>query len=88
VVMNCKQGSLPLLYLILPISGDACSLNFWYPLIDVDFRVGKAITFLWAGRLILLKYVISSLPVYFLSFFKATAIIISLLGKLGYCLYE
>jgi hypothetical protein len=82
LVMNCKHGRLPFLYLGLPIGGDPRKLNFWYPLID---RVRKWLSG-WksnnlsiGGRLILHKYVIYALPVYFLSFFKAPLGIISYL---------
>ena len=34
VVMNCKIGCLPFLYLGPPIDGDSRKLNFRYPLID------------------------------------------------------
>ncbi|GAU48424.1 hypothetical protein TSUD_405540 [Trifolium subterraneum] len=58
----------------LPIGGDARKLQFWYPLVD---RIRKRLSgwkcknLSFGGRLILLKYVMSSILVYFLSFFKA-----------------
>jgi len=78
-VMNCKYGQLPFLYLGLPIGGDPRRLQFWYPLVE---RIRSRLTG-WkcknlslGGRLILLKSVLSSIPVYFLSFFKAPSGII------------
>ncbi|GAU16594.1 hypothetical protein TSUD_233460 [Trifolium subterraneum] len=74
VVMGCKHGRLPFMYLGLPIGGDARKLQFWYPLVD---RIRKRLSgwkcknLSFGGRLILLKFVLSSIPVYFLSFFKA-----------------
>jgi len=79
-VMNCRRGSIPFVYLGLPISGDSRKLSFWKPVVDrIVSRLSswnhKFLSF--GGRLVLLKSVLSSLPVYFLSFFKAPAGIIS-----------
>ncbi|GAU28790.1 hypothetical protein TSUD_357760 [Trifolium subterraneum] len=74
VVLGCRHGQLPFLYLGLPIGGDPSKLCFWHPLVD---RIRKRLSgwkcknLSFGGRLILLKYVLSSIPVYFLSFFKA-----------------
>ena len=85
LVMNCRRGSIPFVYLGLPIGGDSTKRNFWKPVIDrIVARLSswnnKFLSF--GGRLILLKYVLSSLPVYFLSFFKAPAGIISLIESI------
>jgi len=82
LVLNCKIGYVPFFYLGLPISGDSRNLNFWKPLIKiVNIRLygWKSRNLSLGGRLVLLKYVMYSLPVYFLSFFKApTGVITSL----------
>ena len=82
-VMSCKIGRLPFIYLGLPIFGDPRRLVFWEPVLD---RI-KARLFEWksrnlsfGGHLILLKSVLSSLPVYALSFFKAPSGIIFFLS--------
>jgi len=80
VVMNCRKGVIPFIYLGLPIGGDARKISFWKPVIDsIVARLSS-----WhnkflslGGRLTLLKSVLSSIPVYFLSFFKSPAGIIS-----------
>ena len=79
-VMNCRKGNIPFIYLGLPIGGDSRKLSFWKPVVDrIVARLSawnnKFLSF--GGRLILLKSVLSSLPVYFLSFFKAPAGIMS-----------
>ena len=79
-VMNCCRGTLPFVYLGLPIDGDSRKLSFWKPVFDrIVARLSswnnKYLSF--GGRLVLLKSALSSLPVYFLSFFKAPACIIS-----------
>jgi len=80
LVMNCCRGTISFVYLGLPIGGDSTKLCFWKPVVDrIVYRLSqwnnKFLSF--GGRLVLLKHVLSSLPVYFLSFFKAPADIIS-----------
>ena len=79
-VMNCRRGTLPFVYLGLLIGGDSRKLSFSKPIVDcIVARLSswnnKFLSF--GGRLVLLKSVLSSLLVYFLSFFKAPACIIS-----------
>jgi len=79
-MMNCQRGTIPFVYLGLPIGGDSRKLSFWKPVVDrIVFRLSswnhKFLSF--SGRLVLLKSVLSSLPVNFLSFFKAPVGIIS-----------
>ena len=80
LVLNCRVGAFPFVCLGLPIGGDPRKLDFWKPLLNsIHSRLSnwkrKLLSF--GGRLILLKSVLSSLPVYFLSFFKAPTGIIS-----------
>ncbi|GAU23785.1 hypothetical protein TSUD_26930 [Trifolium subterraneum] len=58
----------------LPIGGNPRRIQFWLPLIEkIRKRLSgwKCKNLSIGGRLILLKSVLSSIPVYFLSFFKA-----------------
>jgi hypothetical protein len=89
-VLHCKLGQLPFLYLGLPIGGDSRKLKFWRPLVDrIKSRLSgwKSKNLSFGGRLVLLKSVLSSLPVYFLSFFKAPAGIISSIESLFNCFF-
>ncbi|GAU17363.1 hypothetical protein TSUD_232390 [Trifolium subterraneum] len=84
-VLRCKHGRLPFLYLGLPIGGDSRKLQFWSPLVNrIRDRLSgwKCKNLSIGGRLILLKSVLSSIPVYFLSFFKAPSGIISALESI------
>lgn len=79
-VMNCKKGSIPFVYLGLPIGEDARKIGLWKPVIDrmiarLSSWHNKFISF--GGCLILLKSALSSIPIYFISFFKAPVRIIS-----------
>ncbi|GAU41930.1 hypothetical protein TSUD_139160 [Trifolium subterraneum] len=71
----CKEGKIPFLYLGLPIGGgDPRRLSFWEPVLDrLKNRLSgwKSRFLSFGGRLVLLKAVLTSLPVYALSFFKA-----------------
>ena len=85
LVLKCKVGSLPFVYLGLPIGGDARQLSFWDPLITrLKSRLfgwkSKHLSF--GGRLVLLKSVLSSMHVYALSFFKAPSGIISFIESI------
>jgi hypothetical protein len=84
-IMNCKVGKILFLYLGLSIGGDPRKLVFWEPAVaNIKSRLlGWQSRFLsFGGRLTLLKSVLSSIPVYALSFFKAPSGIISLIESL------
>jgi len=71
--LNCKHMKIPFVYLGMPIGGNPRSTQFWQPMIEkVSTRLsiwkGKLISM--AGRLCLIKSVLSALPLYYLSFFK------------------
>ncbi|XP_024632905.1 uncharacterized protein [Medicago truncatula] len=73
-VLSCKVGKIPFMYLGLPIGGNPRKLQFWEPIVNrIKSRLsGWNNRFLsFGGRLILLKSVLTSLPVYAFSFFKA-----------------
>ena len=78
--LNCRVGRVPFVYLGLHVGGDARRLSFWD---SVDAHIAEWLSMwksrflLFGGRLILIIYVMSSLPVYALSFFKAPSGIIS-----------
>jgi hypothetical protein len=85
MVLNCRVGAFPIVYLGLPIGGDLRKLDFWRPILNSNVSrlsnwKSKFLSF--GSRLILLKSVMSSLPVYFLSFFKAPTCIISSIESL------
>ena len=78
MALNCKVGSIPFMYLGLPIGGNARRLSFWEQLINrfkSRLSVWKLKHLSLGGRLVLLKSVLSSLPVYALSFFKAPSVV-------------
>jgi hypothetical protein len=65
-ILNCKVGKIPFLYLGLLIGGDPRRLAFWEPVMStIKYRMsGWQSRFLsFGGRLVLLKSVLTSLPV-------------------------
>jgi len=84
-ILNCKVGKISFLYLGLSIGGDPQRLSFWEPVMNIikSRLSGWQSRFLsFGGRLVLLKSVLTSLPVYALSFFKAPSGIISTLESM------
>ena len=85
MVLNCRVGTLPFVYLGLPIGGDSRKRDFWRLVLNsITSRLSnwKRKILLFGARLILLKSVLSSLLVYFLSFFTAPTGIISSIESL------
>jgi len=88
MVLNCRVGSIPFVYLGLLIGGNARRLSFWEsPISRLKSRLSgwKSKHLSMGGRLVLLKFVLSSLPVYTLSFFKAPSGIISTIESIFNC---
>jgi mannosylglycoprotein endo-beta-mannosidase len=85
VVLGCSMGWIHFLYLGLPIGGDPRRLIFWNPVVNkICSRLSgwKSRLLSYRGRLVLLKYIITSLLVYALSFFRAPSGIISSIESL------
>jgi hypothetical protein len=83
--LRCLVGKVPFLYLGLPIGGDSRRLSFWEPVLTrIKNRLSgwKSRFLSFGGRLVLVKSVLTSLPVYALSFFKAPAGTISSIESL------
>ncbi|CAI8586009.1 unnamed protein product [Vicia faba] len=79
------MGSLPFVYLGLLIRGDSWILSLWNLVLEtIKKRLSgwKSRNLSLGGWLILIKSVLSSISVYFHSFFKAPACIISSLESL------
>ena len=90
LVMRCKVKSIPFVYLGLPISGNVRLLSFWEPLIlRIKSRLSgwKSKHLSFGGRLVLLKFVLSSMSIYVLSFFKALSGIVSSIESILNCFF-
>lgn len=82
VFLNCKQGDIPFKYLGVPIGANSRSLSTWEPVIDsLKKRLSswKRKHLSLGGRVMLINSVLSSLPIYFMSFYKAPKKVIKIL---------
>ena len=81
---SCRVGKVPFMYFGLSIGDDPRRLLFWEPgLSHIKNKLSGWKSFLsFGGRFILLKFVLTSLLVYAISFFKAPSCIISSIGSL------
>ena len=73
-VLSCKMGKVPFLYLGLPIGDNPRRLSFWDPIVNhiksrLSYWNNRFLSF--GSLLVLFKYVLTSLPVYALTFFRA-----------------
>jgi hypothetical protein len=66
--MQCKQSMLPFTYLGLPLSVTKLSLEFFLPIVQrVERRLNGIADFLdYGGKLLMVKSVLSSLPIFFM----------------------
>jgi hypothetical protein len=79
-ILQCKVGTTPFKYLGLPIGANPILASTWQPVIEaVQSRLStwKHKKLSIGGRVVIIKSVLLAIPVYFLSFFKAPAGIIS-----------
>ncbi|XP_071729191.1 uncharacterized protein [Rutidosis leptorrhynchoides] len=74
-MFGCNAGSLPFIYLGLPVSGKMNKMESWNPVLDkFTKRLSdwKARSVSFGGRLTLVKSVLNSLPLYYFSLFRAS----------------
>nr|XP_025611773.1 uncharacterized protein LOC112705129 [Arachis hypogaea] len=72
-LLECKQAVLPVRYLGIPLGANLRLVKTWKPIIDkveAKLSLWKAKILNKAGKLVLIKSVLNSLPIYYLSLYK------------------
>ena len=84
-VLGCKQGSLPMKYLGLPLGANFKDKTIWNPILEKMKRKlagWKRLYLSKGGRVTLIKSTLSNLPTYFLSLFPIPASVANRIEKL------
>ncbi|CAN1332331.1 Putative ribonuclease H protein At1g65750, partial [Linum perenne] len=84
-ILGCSRGFFPASYLGLPLGTRGANKEIWGPVLaNTRSRLdGWKVRFLsFGGRITLLKSVLSNLPIYYLSLFKAPASVIKQLERM------
>ena len=77
-VLSCKQGTLPMKYLGLPLGAKFKDKTIWNPILEkIEWRLArwKRLYLSKGGRVTLIKSTLSNLPTYFLSLFPIVAVV-------------
>ncbi|XP_021980432.1 uncharacterized protein LOC110876573 [Helianthus annuus] len=73
-VVGCKKGDFPFSYLGIPLGANMNRVNNWDPIVKIfknRLASWKAHTLSIGGQVVLIKLVLESLPIYYLSISKA-----------------
>ena len=73
LALRCTVANLPIRYLGIPLGANPKKISTWEPVIDkIQLRITmwKAKFLSRAGRLVLIKFVLNNLPLYYLNLFK------------------
>ena len=76
--LNCSQMEVPFIYLGLEVGGNPRRKKFWEPVLNKlksRLSVWKGRFLSMAGRLCLIKSVLSAIPLFYLSLFKAPEVV-------------
>lgn len=82
--LNCSLGDIPFVYLGLPIGDKPSDKHVWNKVVErLENKLVKwENNFLFGGLLVLTNAVLTSLPLYFLSFYKIPTFILNRLKRL------
>ncbi|KAJ0561825.1 putative RNA-directed DNA polymerase [Helianthus annuus] len=84
-ILRCKIGSFPFKHLGLQVGANMNLVKNWKPVVDIfkkRLSVWKASTLSYGGRITLIKSVLSALPTYYFSLYKAPMKVIKQLERL------
>ncbi|KAH1040657.1 hypothetical protein J1N35_042400 [Gossypium stocksii] len=84
-ICKCKIEFLPFNYLGIPLGADPRKILSWSGIVDrVERKLlgWKSRSLSWAGRVVLINSMLSSLPIYFMSIFQAPVAVINKTDKI------
>ncbi|XP_057739774.1 uncharacterized protein LOC130956823 [Arachis stenosperma] len=84
-LLGCKVANLPMRYLGISLRANPRQVSTWKPIIDkVEEKLSlwKAKVLNKAGKLVLIKFMLNSLPVYYLSLYKMLKAVVEMLISL------
>nr|KAJ0227163.1 hypothetical protein LSAT_V11C100042040 [Lactuca sativa] len=84
-VLGCEVATFPFIYLGVPVGANMAHKRNWAPVMDqISGRISnwKSKNLSFGGRLILVKSVLGSMPLYYFSLFKAPASILENIKKI------
>ena len=84
-ILGCKQGSLPMKYLSLPLEAKFKDKSIWNPILEKMERKlagWKKLYLSKGGRVALIKSTLSNIPTYFLSLFPILASMANRIARL------
>lgn len=79
-ILHCKKGKVPFVHLGIPVGGSMVRVNSWAPIVDKfqkKLSLWRAKLLSFGGRLTLIKNVLGSLPIYYLSIFKIPSSVVN-----------
>ncbi|KAL4352748.1 hypothetical protein GQ457_06G007230 [Hibiscus cannabinus] len=82
---GCKCGELPFDYLGIPLGADPRKVSTWVPIVErfqSKLSGWRCNSLSFAGRVVLLNSILSSLPIYYLSLFEIPSTVILRLDKI------
>lgn len=83
--LNCKVESIPFKYLGVPVGANPRRTSTWKPVLEnISMRLSswKSRSLSLGGRIVLINSVLSSIPVYFFSIYKAPVSVIKAISEL------
>ncbi|KAH1091895.1 hypothetical protein J1N35_019152 [Gossypium stocksii] len=84
-ICKCKIEALPFMYLGIPLGADPKKISTWDGIVEkVERKLAgwKCRSLSWAGRVVCINAVLSSLPIYYMSIFQAPIVVIKKIDKI------
>lgn len=83
--LNCREGSIPFIYLGLPVGANPKKVSTWEPMLEklrsrLDSLGSRYVSL--GGRIVLLNSVLNAIPIFFLSFMRIPDKVLSMVTRI------